>query len=239
MYLYTTRQMCSISVAVSFALSMMQYCLAWSIVFLHSANLISHNFACASGVRYSCLPNVFVDVRTIILWTSSPGAASWSKTKGLFAFGVDAIVRFNASISSCIIAFLLPFLAICCPDFFGVVNISIKCLKRFYNGGSCCHLMMFDSAPVLPDQDTGSGSLIYVSPPGTYSDQPRKKKAKRVRFLDDSVVTGFRYKFRYAPLKDRNIQCKDRGCTTWYMVSLWQERIRESSDSKCTEGRDS
>ena len=31
----------------------------------------------------------------------------------------------------------------------------------------------------------------------TYSVEPRKKKAKRIRFLDDSGLTGFRYKFVY------------------------------------------
>ena len=116
--------------------------------------------------------------------------------------------------------------------------MSIKGLKRFYDDSSCCHFVVFETAPILPDPDEGSGSLTYESPPSTYSDQPRKKKAKRVRFLGDSGLTGFRYKFGYPPLKDRNVEWKDRGWTPRYMVRLWQERIRESSDPKCVAERD-
>ena len=100
--------------------------------------------------------------------------------------------------------------------------MSIKGLKRFYDDSSSCYFVVYDSAPVLPDPDEGSGSLTHESPPSTYSDQPRKKNAKRVRFLDDSVVTGFRYKFGYPPLKDRSVEWKDSGWTPRYMVRLWQ-----------------
>ena len=131
------------------------------------------------------------------------------------------------------IAFLLPFLTCCCLDFFGVGNMSMKCLKRFHDDSSCCHFVVFDSASILPDQDEGSGSLTYESPSSTYSDQARKKKPTRVRFLYDSVVTGFRYRYEYPPLKDRSVEWKDRGWTPRYMVRLWQDRIRQSSDTKC------
>ena len=127
-------------------------------------------------------------------------------TNGHFAFDVDAIVSFNALIPSCVIPFLLPFLAICWPDFFGVVNMSIKGLKRFHDDSSCSYFVVSDSAPVLPDPDEGSRRLTYESPPSTHSDQPRKKKATRVRFLDDSEVTGFRYKFGYPPLRDSSVE---------------------------------
>ena len=116
--------------------------------------------------------------------------------------------------------------------------MSIKGLKRFYDDSSCCHFVVYDSAPVLSDPDVGSGSLTYESPPSTYSDQPRRQKAKRGRFLDDSVVTGFRYKFGHPALKDRSVECMDRGWTPRYMVRLWKERIRESSHPKCVEERD-
>ena len=217
---------------------MMQYCLAWSILFVYSAKFMSQNFAGAGGLRYSCLSNVFVAVRTIIFWTSSPGPAGWYKTKALFAFGVDAIGCFNASISSSIIAFLLPVLAICWPDLFIVVNMSIKCLKGFYDDSSYCYFVVFDSPPVLSDPDEGSCSLTNEAPTSTYSDQPRKEKPKRVRFLYDSSVTTFRYKFGYPPWMDRSLEWRDRGWTHKYMVRLWQQRIKESSDTKCVKERD-
>ena len=66
--------------------------------------------------------------------------------------------------------------------------------------------MVCDSAPVLPHADERSGSLTYESPPSTYSDPTKKKKTKRVMILDESVVTGFRYKFVYPPLKDRSVK---------------------------------
>ena len=116
--------------------------------------------------------------------------------------------------------------------------MSIKGLKRFYDDSSYCHFLVFDSALVLTDPDEGSGSLMYESSPSTYCDQPRKKKAKRFRFLDDFGVTGFRYKFVYLPLKDRSVEWKDRGWTPRYLVRLWQERIRESSVPKCVKERD-
>ena len=116
--------------------------------------------------------------------------------------------------------------------------MSIKGLKRFYDNSSCCHFVAFDSAPILPDPDEGSGSFTYEHPPSTYCDQPRTKKAQRVRFLHDSGLTGYRNRFVYPLLKDRTVECKDRGWTPRYMVRLWQERIRESSDPKCVEERD-
>ena len=116
--------------------------------------------------------------------------------------------------------------------------MSIQGLKRFCEDSSCCHFVVFHSAPVLPDSDKGSGSLTYESPTSTYSDRPRKEQAKRVRFLYDSEVTRFRYKFGYHPLQDRSVEWKDSGWTAEYMVRLWQERIRESSDTKCVKKRD-
>ena len=73
-----------------------------------------------------------------------------------------------------------------------------------------------------PDEE--SMSLTYESSQSTKSDLPRKKKAKRVRLLDDSGLTGFRSKFAYRPLKDRSVQWKHRGWTPRLMVRLWQER---------------
>ena len=80
--------------------------------------------------------------------------------------------------------------------------------------------------------------MTYESPPSTYSDQPRTKEVKRVSSLYDSVVTGYRYKCVYPPLKDRSVECKDRGWTFRYMVRLWPKRIRESSDPKCVKEKD-
>ena len=216
----------------------MQYCLACCILFDYSAKFTCQNFAGASSVRYSYFPNVFVAVRTIIFCTSSPDATGWWKTNALFAFNVDAIVCFNTSISSSVIALLLPSLAIYRPDFWGVEHMTIKGRKRFYDDSSCYHFVVFDSAPVLWDPDEGSGSLTYESPTSTYSDQPSKKKAKRVRFLDDSGETGLWYMFEYPPWKDRNVECKDRGWTTEYVMRVWQEGIRESSDPKCVKEKD-
>ena len=56
--------------------------------------------------------------------------------------------------------------------------------------------------------------------------------------MDDSGVTGFRYKFGYPPLKDSSVELKDSGCTTRYVWRLWRERIREGSDPKCVMERD-
>ena len=56
--------------------------------------------------------------------------------------------------------------------------MSIKGLKRFNDDSSCCQIVVFNSAPILPDPDEGSGSLTYESTASTYSDQPRKKKPK-------------------------------------------------------------
>ena len=113
--------------------------------------------------------------------------------------------------------------------------MSINSLKGFYDDSSCCHCIVFETAPILPDPDEGSGSLTHESPPSTYSDQSSEKKAKRVRFLNDSRLTEYRYRFEYPPVKDSSVECKDRGWTSRYIVRLWQERIRESSDPKCVE----
>ena len=207
---------------VSFALWIMQYCLAWSSLFVHSGKCMCQNFAGAIRERYSSLTNVFVAVSTIICWPSSPAALAWPKTKRLFAFHVHAIVGFNSSISSSVIPFHLPFLAICLPDLCGVLNMSIKGLKRFYADSRCCRFVIYASTPVLPDPDEGSGCLTYEFPTSTYSDQPRKTKTKRVRFLYDSVVTGCRYKFWYLPLTDRGVQWKHRHWTPRYVLRLWQ-----------------
>ena len=116
--------------------------------------------------------------------------------------------------------------------------MSIKGLKRFYDDYRCCQFVVFETASILPDPDEECGYLTYESPPCTYSDQRRKNKAKRVRFLNDSEFTEYRYRFGYSPLKNRSVEWKDRGWTARYIVRLWQERIRRSSDPKCVEERD-
>ena len=148
---------------------------------------------------------MLIAVGTIAPCTSSTDAVGSLKTKALFAFDVDAIVCFCTSSSACIMAFLLLFLGICRPDIFGVVNISIKSLKRFYGECSYCNFIVCDCSHRQPDPDEGSGSLTYESSRDTDSDQLSKKKANRVRFMDDPVVTGFRYNFAYAHLKDSSV----------------------------------
>ena len=154
---------------------MIQYGFAWLIFVVQLAKLVSQYCAGASGVQYSCLSNEFLAVSTIVLGTCSPGAAGLSQPTGLLAIDVDAIVCCSASISSSVIAFLLPFFTICWPDIFRVVKMSIKSHKGFYDNSSCCQFVVFDSAPVLLEQDEVSGSLTYESPPSTYCDQPRPK----------------------------------------------------------------
>ena len=78
----------------------MQYCFACSILLTQSAKLIFQYSADASSVKNCCPPKVFVAVNVILFWISSPGAAGYSKIKGLDAFGVEAIVCFRSSISS-------------------------------------------------------------------------------------------------------------------------------------------
>ena len=100
MDLYTARQMFSISLGVKSALYILQYVLACSILLFYSAKCTSQYSFDASGVRNSCLPNSVVAANVIFLYVSSPSAAGWSKTNGLFAFVVTATFCFNSSISS-------------------------------------------------------------------------------------------------------------------------------------------
>ena len=78
-------------------------------------------------------------------------------------------------------------------------------------------------------------SLTYESPKSTKTDLPRKQKAKRVRFLYDCGLTGFRSKYGYPPLQNRSVQRKDRGWTPRFMVRLWQERYRGCHCKVCKE----
>ena len=80
--------------------------------------------------------------------------------------------------------------------------------------------MVYDSEPTFATPDEETMSLTYESPKSTKSDLPRKKKAKRGRFLDEFGLTGLRSKFEYAPLKDRSVQWKDMGWTAGFMVRL-------------------
>ena len=105
--------------------------------------------------------------------------------------------------------------------------MSIRNLKRFYTAEDASSFVVYDSAATFASPDEETMSLTYESPKSTKSDLPRKKKAKRVRFWDDSGLTGFRSQFGYPPLKDRSVQWKDRGWTPRFMVRLWQERYRE------------
>ena len=95
--------------------------------------------------------------------------------------------------------------------------------------------MVYDSAPTFATPDEETMSLTYESPKSTKSDLHRKKKAQRVRFLDDPGLTGFRSKFGYPALKDRSMQGKDRRWTPRFMVRLWQERYRECPCKVCEE----
>ena len=96
--------------------------------------------------------------------------------------------------------------------------MSIRNLKRFYTAEDASSFVVYDSSTTFATPDEETMSLTYESPKSTKSDLPSKKKANRVRFLDDSGMTGFRSKFVYAPLKDRSVQWKDSGCTTRFMV---------------------
>lgn len=198
--MYVTRQMFSIALYVNFALWMRHYCLALSIFVVQSAELSSQYCMVASGVKCASVAYLCVDVRTIAIWTSSPDVDDLSRTKGLFAFRVHAMVCVRVSILSCVIGFLVPFMAICWPDFFSLVYMSISSLKRFYDEYCCCHFLVFDSAPVRTVADEWAGYLTYESRVSTYSNQLEQKKAIRVRFLDNSNMTGCRLKFVYPPL---------------------------------------
>ena len=113
--------------------------------------------------------------------------------------------------------------------------MSIRKLKRFYTGEDASSFVVYDSEPTFATPDQETISRTYESPKSTKFDLPRKKKAKKVRFLDDSDLTGFRSKFAYPPLKDRSAQWKDRGWTPRFMVRLWQERYRECPCKVCEE----
>ena len=106
--------------------------------------------------------------------------------------------------------------------------MSMRNLQRFYTAEDASSFVLNDSTPTFATPDKETMSLTYESPKPTKSDLLRKKKAKRVRFLDDSGMTGDRSKFGYPHLKDRSVQWKDRGWTPRFMVRLWEERFRES-----------
>ena len=84
--------------------------------------------------------------------------------------------------------------------------MSIRNLKRLYTGEDATSFVVYDSAPTFATLNAETLGLTYESPKSTKSDLRRKQKAKRVRFLDDSGLTGFRSKYRYPPLKDRTVQ---------------------------------
>ena len=105
--------------------------------------------------------------------------------------------------------------------------MSIRNLQRFYTAEDASSFVVYDSAPTFATPDDETMSLTYESPKSTKSDLPRKNKANRVRFLDNSGLTGCRFKFGYPPLKDRSMQLKYGGWTPKFMVRLWQERYRE------------
>ena len=113
--------------------------------------------------------------------------------------------------------------------------MSIRNLQRSYTTEDASSFVVYDSAPTFATTDEETMSLTYESSKSTESNIPRKKKAKRVRFLDDSGLTGFRTKFGYHSLKDRSLQWQDRGWTPRFMVRLWQERYRESPCKVCEE----
>ena len=104
--------------------------------------------------------------------------------------------------------------------------MSIRNLNRFYPAEDASPFVVYNSAPTCATPDEETMSLTYESPKSTKSDLPRKGKAKRVRFVDDSGQTGFGSEFAYPPFKDRSLQWKDRGWTPRFMVRLWQERSR-------------
>ena len=75
----------------------------------------------------------------------------------------------------------------------------VRNLKRFYTAEDASSFVVCDSAPTFATSGEETMSLTYESPKSTKSDLPRKKKVKRLRFLDDSGLTGFRPKFVYPP----------------------------------------
>ena len=113
--------------------------------------------------------------------------------------------------------------------------MSIRNLKGLYTAEDASSCVVYDSASTFATPDEETMSLTSESPKSTKFDLPGKKKAKRVRFLDDSGLTGFRSKFGYPFLKDRSVQWQDRGWTTRFMVRLWQERYRKCPCKVCEE----
>ena len=116
--------------------------------------------------------------------------------------------------------------------------MSIRNLKRFYTAEDASSFVVYDSALTFATPGEETMSLSYESPKSTKSDLPEKKKPKRVRFLDDSVLTAFRSTFGNPPLMDRSVQGKDRDWTARFMVRLWQERYRECPCQVCEEEMD-
>ena len=113
--------------------------------------------------------------------------------------------------------------------------MSIKNLKRFYTAGDASSFVVYESGPTFATLDEETMSLTDESAKSTKSDLPRKKKAKRVRFLNHSGLSSFRSKLGYPPLKDSSVQWKDRSWTPKFIVRLWQERYRECPCKVCQE----
>ena len=63
----------------------------------------------------------------------------------------------------------------------------IRNLNRFYIAEDASSFVVYDNAPAFATPDEETMSLTYESSKSTKSDLPRKKKVKRVRFLDDSA----------------------------------------------------
>ena len=83
--------------------------------------------------------------------------------------------------------------------------MSIRNRKRFYPAEDASSFLVYPSATTFATIDGETMSLTYESPKSSKSDLPRKEKAKRVRFLDDAGLTGFRSKFGYPPIKDGSV----------------------------------
>ena len=83
--------------------------------------------------------------------------------------------------------------------------MSIRNLERFFTAEDTSSIVVYDSAPTFATPDEETMCLTYLSPKSTKSDLRSKKKANRMRFLDNPGLTGFRSKFGYAPLKHRSV----------------------------------
>ena len=84
--------------------------------------------------------------------------------------------------------------------------MSIRNLKRFYSEEDASFFVVYDSLATLATTDEETMRLTYKSPKSTKSDFPRKMNTRRVRYLHNSHVTGYRSKFEYPTLKDRSVQ---------------------------------